>query len=237
MIVLGDALCLCNIQVLLWNFNLLKSFRKTRNQAVMITTLMNQESQCCCQTSCLWLDNGQCVSVCAQNVSGMVSESSPGLKEPVIGVREVSRHPPTQPKPDVCTCSQSILLRSHSLSPAQDRFGAARGAACGESGERGGNDWRLTGGRTGRVWRETFGSNKSIRALFSSQSESGSAATVSLGYWRVKSAQTLYTYQLQLTLAPRSLKYVQHRKAASASFGGSFIRGSQDSLKYNTKVM
>ena len=84
--------------------------------------------------------------------------------------------------------------------------------------ERGGNDWRLTGGRTGRVWRETFGSNKSIRALFSSQSESGSAATVSLGYWRVKSAQTLYTYQLQLTLAPRSLKYVQHRKAASASF-------------------
>ena len=92
--------------------------------------------------------------------------SSPGLKEPVIGVREVSRHPPTQPKPDVCTCSQSILLRSHSLSPTQDRFGAARGAACGES-ERGGNDWRLTGGRTGRVWRETFGSNKSIRALFS----------------------------------------------------------------------
>ena len=76
MIVLADALCLCNIQVLLWNFNLLKSFRKTRNQAVMITTLMNQESPCCCQTSCLWLDNGQCVSVCAQNVSGMVSEQS-----------------------------------------------------------------------------------------------------------------------------------------------------------------
>ena len=33
------------------------------------------------------------VSICAQNVSGMVSQyrRSPGLKEPVIGVREVRR--------------------------------------------------------------------------------------------------------------------------------------------------
>ena len=132
---------------------------------MMITTLMNQESRCCCQTSYLWLDNGQCVSVCAQNVSGMVSQSSPGLKEPVIGVREVSRHPPTQPKPDVCTCSQSIL--SHSLQPRTDL--EQRGVQPVVRAERGGNDWRLEiDGRTGRVWRETeFGSNKSIRALFS----------------------------------------------------------------------
>ena len=159
--------------------------------------------------------------------------SSPGLKEPVIGVREVSLHPPTQPKPDVCTCSQSILRVPFSLS-SPGHIWSSEGCSLWWERREGATtgDWR-----TGRVWRETFGSNKSIRALFSSQSESGSAATVSLGYWRVKSAQTLYTYQLQLTLAPRSLKYVQHRKAASASFGGSFIRGSQDSLKYNTKVM
>ena len=154
---------------------------------MMITTLMNQESRCCCQTSCLWLDNGQCVSVCAQNVSGMVSQSSPGLKEPVIGVREVSLHPPTQPKPDVCTCSQSIL--SHSLQPRTDL--EQRGVQPVVRAERGGNDWRLTDGR------EEFGGKLlgpiNPSELCFPESESGSAATVSLG-WRVKSAQTLTSY-------------------------------------------
>ena len=228
MIVQGDAACLCNIQVLLWNFNLLKSFRKTRNQAKMITTLMNQESRCCCQTSYLWLDSWTVrVGLRPKCVWNGVAEQSR-----VEGTRY--RCPWGQSPPAHSAKTRRLHLQPvHSLpfSPAQDRFGAARGAACGESRERG---QRLEiDGRTGRVWRETFGSNKSIRALFSwvrvwvsCNGQSGLAGQVCPD-----------TYQLQLTLAPRSLKYTQHRKAASASFGGSFIRGSQDSLKYKTKFI
>ena len=133
----------------------------------MITTLMNQESPCCCQTSCLWLDNGQCVSVCAQNVSGMVSEHSR-----VEGTRY--RCPWGQSPPAHSAQTRRLHLQPvHSppgpilsLQPRTDL--EQRGVQPVVRAERGGNDWRLTGGRTGRVWRETFGSNKSIRALFSS---------------------------------------------------------------------
>ena len=90
--------------------------------------------------------------VCAQNVSGMVST---GSKEPVIGVHGVRSHPPptpTQPKPDVCTCSHSPFSR-HSLQPGQiwSNEGAdqAGGAACGERGEqaRGQRLSEIDGGR------------------------------------------------------------------------------------------
>ena len=98
----------------------------------------------------------QCVIVCAQNVSGMVST---GLKEPVIGVHGVSRHPPptpTQPKPDVCTCSHSPFSR-HSLQPGQiwSRGGGSGGGRSLWWKRRGGNDWRRwTDGKSlaGNFW-------------------------------------------------------------------------------------
>ena len=141
----------------------------------------------------------QCVIVCAQNVSGMVSR--------VEGTRY--RCPWGQSPPAALPLSQNqtsalAAIPFSRILSSQDRFGAARGRTrrgvqpvVREERRTRGQRLLPTGDwRTGRVWRETFGSNKSIRALFSwvrvSLSESGSAAaaTVSLG-WVAGSVQTL----------------------------------------------
>ena len=131
--------------------------------------------------------------VCAQNVSGMVSEPSPGLKEPVIGVHGVSC--PVPPHSHSSAKTRRLHLQPfHSLrfSPGQD-IGSRGGTGLGCTG------WALkqgatTGERRGkrRVWREIVGSiHKSIRAFVFPLPESGSAATVSLGQPRHSQVTTL----------------------------------------------
>ena len=112
---------------------------------------------------------------------------SPGLKEPVIGVHEVSC--PAPPHSHYSARTRRLHLQPfHSLrfSPGQD-IGSRGGSGLGCTG------WALkqgatTGERRGkrRVWREIVGSiHKSIRALFSParvwvscNGQSGSAQTL-----------------------------------------------------------
>ena len=125
-------------------------------------------------------------AVCAQNVSGMVSEPSPGLKEPVIGVHGVSC--PVPPHSHSSAKTRRLHLQPfHSLqfSPAgQDTLGAGAGLSWGAQAIG-----AQTLGATTEDWRtgrEEFGGkllgpsiNPSV--LCFPLVESGSAATVSLG--------------------------------------------------------
>lgn len=115
---------MCNIQVLLWNFN--NKGGVPGKQETKTKLSMNHGQ--CCQTS--WPEHeSRAVSVCAQNVSGMVSEPSPGLKEPVIGVHEVSC--PAPPHSHSSAKTRRLHLQPfHSLpfSPAAQDIGSRGGA-------------------------------------------------------------------------------------------------------------
>ena len=106
---------------------------------------------------------------------------------------------PTQPKPDVCTCT---IPFSPSLS-SQDRFGAGRawGLGCRNTGgyRHRRREQRLESSRLkGRVWRENVGSNKSIPALFSRVrvwvSRNGQSGQSGDGSDTITEARTLGTY-------------------------------------------
>ena len=150
----------------------------------------------CCQTS--WSEHESCriVSVCAQNVSGMVSELSPGLKEPVIYVYRVSCPPPHS---HYSAKTRRLHLQPHSIlsnslqtrTILEQRAGLWAGVHRLGGAQTGGNDWGLTERGKRRVWRETLGPSINPSELCFPLAQSGSAATVSLGHSRHSPVTTL----------------------------------------------
>ena len=117
MMSLGDAACLYNIQVLLWNFS-----KKVSGKQEPRCSPWTHEPINVVVRRVGFEQSDQCVIVCAQNVSGMVSR--------VEGTRY--RCPWGQSPPAALPLSQNqtsalAAIPFSRILSSQDRFGAARG--------------------------------------------------------------------------------------------------------------
>ena len=183
-----------NIQVLLWNFN--KKREVPGKQETKTKLSMNHHRPMLSDELVRAWEQCSIVSVCAQNVSGMVSELSPGLKEPVIGVYGVSCPPPHS---HYSAKTRRLHLQPHSIlsnslqtrTILEQRAGLWAGVHRLGGAQTGGNDWGLTERGKRRVWRETLGPSINPSELCFPLAQSGSAATVSLGHSRHSPVTTL----------------------------------------------